>query len=177
MHSQINDTLLKQALKCENIFIKFGMRASNVVVSRRQIILSERLADGSKRDVVVECGEGRIIACDGLNSAFRTALTRLPESEGGITASVVPWKAEFRVLFAPMRASLPLLDEQVHYIFSGWHAATIGTSNKTQEGKEEGNFVDWAGDPQRWTCVLSAKDSDSATQRDLVHTRSALSIH
>lgn len=158
----VTDGLLKAAEKSPLIKIVYNMRVRDVRVSQRQVVFEERQKDGSKKEVVIDCGaKGRVLACDGVNSGVRTALTKLPASEGGITAVVEPWKTEFRVLFAPAGAGSPLLDEKVHYIFSGCYVATVGS--KPKKAGQEASSHD-----MRWTCVMSAKDSDSQVTRDLI---------
>ena len=113
----VNDVLLQAASANPLITLKFGLRIRDVRANTRELIFEKRVPGDVKREeVIVSCGQdGRVIACDGVNSAVRRSLV----ASGELSANVQPWKAEFRVLFARNGATSPELDEKVHYIFSG----------------------------------------------------------
>jgi len=69
----------------------------------------------------------------------------------GFESTVTPWKNEFRVMFAPPGATVRGLDETVHYIFSGFYAATVDN-----------------GGLQQWAAVMGARDGAPQEERELL---------
>ena len=151
---KVNLLLAEAAASSALISIVYSHRLRDVRIAKRELVFEVRGEDGQKREVVVAVGAGAsVVAAAGVNSAARTAMDA---QEPGFLSRVTPWRNEFRVLFAAPGAAAPLLDERVHYIFSGAYAATVDN-----------------GGQQQWTLVMGARDGAPDEERALLLSENA----
>ena len=149
----VNLFLYQYAACCKNITIHFGHKLRDIHFDTREVEFDVDDGTGVTRPIRVPAATSRILAADGVYSRVRRAMETQPDS---FCSMVVPWRSEFRVLFAKPGATSPELDPSVHYIFNGCYAAIV------KSGSEE-----------TWTCVLGAKDTAPAQERSLLLSRDA----
>jgi kynurenine 3-monooxygenase len=138
--------LLAEATKEEDkITMRYNMRLRDVRFGNKELVFENNLG---KELIVPMAASDRVIGCDGVNSIVRQSMDR---QEPSFKSKVTPWKCEFRVLFGNPDIKSQLLDETVHYIFSGVYCATV--DNKGQ---------------QQWTCVIGVRDDCSVEERALL---------
>lgn len=145
---KVNTFLYEEALTNPNIEICFNHKLVDVGFDSKELFFDVRGEDGAKIRTVVAAGGARIIASDGLYSKVRRCIeTKLD----GFESKVTPWTNEFRVLFAKPGDTREELDTKIHYIFSGFYSATLDN-----------------GGQQQWSCVMGARDSAPASERELL---------
>ena len=147
---KVNILLAEEAAKSGLIEVKFNHRLREIRFLQKQLVFDEYLSDGSKNEVIIDTStdDSRVIAADGCNSKARFSLQ---QQDPHFTATVVPWKNEFRVLFATPGKLTPNLNTSTHYIFSGCYCATVNNLDQTQ-----------------WTLSLGARDDCSLEDRKIL---------
>lgn len=141
----VNTILYKYALTAPGVTVHFNHKIADLVYPK-ELVFNVVSPEGSKQ-LVVPIQGARVIAADGVYSGVRRALER----QSLVQSDVVPWNAEFRVLFSKPGATSPDLDEGVHYIFAGHYAAIVKK-----------------GDMEMWTLVAGARDTDPPEKRELL---------
>ena len=148
--SKVNFILFRAVLKEKNIKVYFNHKLKDIDFDRKFLCFTIYNNNNASNDIIeIDASTTRVIACDGVNSAVR----RQMESKLiNFTASLIPWTNEYRVLFAPVGKLIDGLDTKVHYIFTSCYTATVAD----EHGK------------QRWTLVMTARDSDPPDERATV---------
>jgi len=152
----VNSYLYDHAVRCPAIKIVFDHKFVNINFGTKQVIFAT-----SAGEVVVDASAARVFAADGVYSGVRRAMeaaASMDRGDGTFSSEVTPWRTEHRVLWArPHDPNPPGLDPAVHYIFSGFYAATV----RRGDGRAQ------------WTLVTGVFDRDPQEDKDLLLSNEA----
>lgn len=143
----VNQLLHSYALEVAALPVVFNHALRDINFDSKELVFEVRSPDGTKQRLQVPAAHARVLVADGVHSSARRAM----EAQGLVRSEVVPWHSEFRVLFSKPGQTSEALDAGVHYIFNGCYAAIVKTA-----------------DAELWTCVMGAKDTAPATERQLL---------